>query len=242
MARLIFLLAIGLALYLLFARVQRMPPHRRRGEFIKLALASAALLAVLAAATGKMHWIGAALTGLLVLLRQLLPTLIRYFPMLAGLLANRTAQAGTSSTGQQSTVESMILRMHLDHDSGALQGEVRQGQFQGWRLQDMEREQLKALLAYCQREDEDSTQLLLSYLEQRFPGESPFDTQQEPQRDSGAMTRREALAVLGLDEEADEQAIIDAHRKLMQKMHPDRGGSDYLAAKINQAKDFLLQQ
>ena len=56
------------------------------------------------------------------------------------------------------------------------------------------------------------------------------------------MTQKEALAVLGLNEEATPDEIIAAHRKLMQKIHPDRGGNDYLAAKINQAKDFLLDQ
>lgn len=57
---------------------------------------------------------------------------------------------------------------------------------------------------------------------------------------NGNMTRTDALKVLGLDESADKDAIIDTHRQLMQKVHPDRGGSDDLAARINQAKDTLL--
>jgi hypothetical protein len=186
--------------------------------------------------TGRMHWIGAALTGLLVILRQSLPTLIRLFPMLAA-MRGRSAP----SQGQSSTVETAILRMQLDHDSGDLQGEVLKGRFQGWRLAEMDRRQLEELLDYCRQEDNDSVQLLDSYLQQRFAGEAPFGQQQASGASSSAdMDRSEALLVLGLAEGATEEDIVAAHRKLMQKIHPDRGGNNYLAAKINQAKDLLL--
>jgi hypothetical protein len=137
-------------------------------------------------------------------------------------------------------VETALLRMQLAHDSGELQGEVLKGQYEGWRLAEMDRQQLEELLAYCRSEDDESAQLLDSYLQQRFAGEAPFGQGQAKPDHSGAMNRSEALAVLGLGEDASEEDIIAAHRKLIQKLHPDRGGNDYLAAKINAAKDFLL--
>jgi hypothetical protein len=234
--RLILLLAVIAVVYLLFRRAQSMPPHKRRAEYIKLGLGITVVVVILLTLTGRMHWVGAALTGLLVAFRQLLPTLIRVFPMLAS-MRGRSA----TTAGQTSTVETTILRMQLDHDSGDLQGEVLKGSFEGWKLGDMDRNQLEQLLAYCQAEDRDSQQLLHSYLQQRFPGEAPLGAQQQgPATSSGSMTRSEALAVLGLGEKATEEEIVSAHRKLMQKLHPDRGGNDYLAAKVNQAKDMLL--
>ena len=235
MPRLILLAAVAFVLFILFKRAQAAPPHKRRGEYIKLGLGVAVIVVVILALAGKMHWIGVALTGLLVALRQLAPTLLRFFP----LLASKLGQAAPSA-GQQSTVATDILSMQLDHDSGELSGEVLKGQFQGWRLADMDRPQLESLLAYCQQEDADSVQLLDSYLQQRFPGESDFGSSQPPPDSSTGMSRREALAVLGLEEDASDEDIVTAHRTLMQKLHPDRGGNDYLASKINQAKDFLL--
>ena len=238
MPRLILLLAIAVVLYIMYRRVQTVPPHRRRAEYIKLALAIAVGIVLVLTITGRMHWLGIAATGLLVVARQLLPTLIRFFPMLASKLAQG---ASASSGGQTSTVETSLLRMQLAHDNGSLQGEVLKGSFAGWRLADMNREQLEELMAYCRREDEDSARLLESYLQQRFPGEGPFgENQANNTQSSGDMDRREALNILGLADDASREEIVTAHRSLMQKLHPDRGGNDYLAAKINQAKDFLL--
>lgn len=235
MPRLLLLLAIAAVVYILFRRAQSMPPHKRRGELIKLGVGVAVVVVIGLTLTGRMHWLGAALTGLLVAARQLLPTLIRLFPMLASLKAN----AGPSA-GQRSTVATDILRMHLDHDSGKLNGEVLKGPFREWLLDEMDRDQLQALLQFCQAEDDESAQLLASYLQQRFPGESGFQQQAPQGANSSGMSRQEALAVLGVAEDADREAIIAAHRSLMQKLHPDRGGNDYLAAKVNQAKDLLL--
>jgi curved DNA-binding protein CbpA len=55
------------------------------------------------------------------------------------------------------------------------------------------------------------------------------------------MSRSEALKVLGLEEGATEEHIRAAHRRLILQTHPDKGGTSYLAAKINEAKDVLLK-
>jgi hypothetical protein len=105
----------------------------------------------------------------------------------------------------------------------------------------MDRRQLEQFMTYCKREDNDSLQLLDSYWQQRFPGEAFAGGHAgTPTGDPHAMDRAEALAVLGLQDNATEADIVEAHRKLIQKLHPDRGGNDYLAAQINRARDFLL--
>jgi hypothetical protein len=235
--RLILLLAIAVTLVVLIRRAQRQPPHKRRAAYLQIILGAAVVGVVILTLMGKMHWLGAAITGLLVVARQMLPLLIRLLPMLGSL------RGQTGSTGsKQSEVSARILTMTLDHDSGDLSGVVLEGPFKDWLLEELDRQQLYELLAYCQREDADSAQLLASYLEQRFPDDETVHERAESDHPHNAtgLSRAEALSLLGLEEGATHDEIISAHRTLIQKVHPDRGGSDYLAAKINEAKDFLL--
>ena len=237
MPRMILLLVVALALIILIRRAQRQPPHKRRGAYLQIILGSAVVGVIILTLMGKMHWVGAALTGGLVLARQTLPLLIRLLPMLGGLRGQNA-----NAAGKQSEVSSRILRMTLDHDSGDLSGVVLEGTYRDWLLEELEREQLDDLMAFCQREDADSAQLLASYIEQRFPGDAGHTEHNSHggNANSAGVTRAEALAVLGLGEGASEEDIVAAHRTLIQKLHPDRGGNDYLAAKINEAKDFLI--
>ena len=237
MPRMILLLAVALTLVILIRRAQRQPPHKRRAAYLQIILGSAVVGVIILTLMGKMHWIGAALTGALVLARQMLPLLIRILPMLGGLRGQNT-----HAEGKQSEVSSRILKMTLDHDSGDLSGVVLEGTFRDWLLEELDREQLDDLMAFCQREDADSAQLLASYLEQRFPDDTGHTEHNANTGSANAtgLTRAEALAVLGLGEAASEEDIVAAHRALIQKLHPDRGGNDYLAAKINEAKDFLI--
>ncbi len=232
---LIAILTVAIIVYAI-RRIKQLPPKARRSAFIQLALILTVLVVVALTITGRMHWIGAALTGLLVLLRQALPLLIRLIPA----WLNYRSSGIRSDTGKNSTVESQFLSMELDHETGKMSGQVLQGQYQNSSLDEMSREELEDLFSFFLRNDQDSSRLLESYLNQRFP-DSNFESKPPPQSESHSeMSPAEALSILGLDGEPDSESVITAHRKLMQKLHPDRGGNDYLAAKINQAKDVLL--
>jgi hypothetical protein len=199
----------------------------------------AALLGVMAI-TGRMHWIGVLVAGLAASLRGLIPVLIRLLPLLQQQFQRHSFTSKTQQE-QESEVNTAILSMRLDHETGELSGEVLSGPFSGKQLNTLTLTQCQQLLNYCEQEDQASVDLLNSYLEQRF-GEPYASADQEDTKHSSSieMNTREALDVLGLEEGATREEIMSAHKKLIQKMHPDRGGSTYLASKINQAKDILL--
>ena len=140
-------------------------------------------------------------------------------------------------TGAANSVETAFLSMTLHHDSGRMTGSVKAGQFAGRDLATLTLSDLLGLLQECQAADADSVALLEAWLDRAHP-----DWRAEPAAEprSGAMTRAEALEILGLAEGADEDAIRAAHRRLMRSAHPDQGGSAWLAARINAARDFLL--
>ena len=149
------------------------------------------------------------------------------------------------STGRASRVRTAFLEMELDHDSGAMRGQVLAGRRAGAALDTLD---LPALLDLFAEIDGDSRDLLAAYLDRREPG-----WREHAQHDAaagggaraasgGKMTEEEAYQILGLQPGASTDDISRSHRSLMKKLHPDQGGSTYLAARVNEAKDVLLRR
>src|SRR6202158_5625603 len=147
------------------------------------------------------------------------------------------------SPGQTSQVRSQFLDMTLDHDSGELSGQIVAGPYAGHSLGEFDLRQLTAMVSGF---DAESVSLLESYLDRRFPAwrqNAQGNTAGRESRaaSSGKMTDEEAYQILGLPPGAGRDEIGRAHRALMKKLHPDQGGSTYLAARVNEAKDTLLR-
>jgi hypothetical protein len=155
-------------------------------------------------------------------------------------------QAGRKpkSPGKRSNVRTAALEMELDHDSGALDGLVLAGRHEQRMLSSMTLRELRDLLDDL-ADDPESRQLLETYLDGRFPiwrenaKADDGDGERAAPR-AGAMTKQEAYKILGLEAGASPADIRKAHRRLMQRLHPDLGGTSFLAARINEAKDVLL--
>ena len=187
-----------------------------------------------------------ALSGLLAL-RGLVTYAVPLFALGIGMIGQSAAFPNgfpwnRKTAGQKSRVATAILAMELDHDSGKMTGEVLSGPFQGARLEDLNPNDLQSLYKFCEQASDQSLSLLESWLDRSKPKwrETWNGAGKAKNSGTGAMSHDEALAVLGLKEGATIDDIKNAHRRLMKDFHPDRGGSDYLAAKINQAKDILL--
>lgn len=227
---LIGIVALALLLWALhsFARAdpKRLVPLVRRGGGIA-ALAGAGLLA----ARGQ---IGLALplgfAGL---------GLLGWLPFGPAGFGRRTQK----SSGQTSRVRSPFIEMELDHDTGAMRGRVLAGTHENASLDAL---QLSDLMALSREIDDESRALLMAYLDRREPGwrehADAGSTAGPAAWSGGKMTEEEAYQILGLQSGASAKEIGRAHHSLMKKLHPDQGGSTYLAARVNDAKDVLLRR
>ena len=235
MARILLIIAVIIIAMMLFRWLKQLPSHQRWKAL--MVVVGVVLLGLVL--TGRLHWLFA-LAGALIPAAQRLLSLIAYLPMLQRVL--NSFKGSTPTAGQTSQVETDYLHMQLDHDSGKLTGIVKTGLFAGKNLENLNLEELLQLREYYTQQDEDSRLLLENYLDRSHGQEwraGQSEQSSHATHESG-ISIEEAYAILGLEDGASKQAVIDAHKRLIQKLHPDRGGSSYLAVKINQAKDILV--
>lgn len=155
---------------------------------------------------------------------------------------SRGSSRPRASSGGKSSVRAAWVEMELDHDTGEMQGTVLKGAHAGKPLDRLNEDDLIDLYFEASGDDAQSGRLLESYLDRTLGPDWRNSARQRKSADhsQGPMSRDEALKILGLHDGADDDEIRAAHRRLMLQNHPDRGGSDYLAAKINEARDTLL--
>ena len=203
----------------------------------------AGLLLLFLAVTGRLHPLFAVLGVVMPFLFRLIGIVMRgaQFAALIKALNLGMPGRGPSSAPSKSEINSRFIHMVLFHDTGMMEGTVLDGQFKDAKLSELSRARLMELLDEV-ASDADSHNLLTAYLDREHEGwDGNTRREAPPTSASDEMTEAQALDILGLQAGSGPDDVKDAHRRMMQKVHPDRGGSTYLATKINAAKEFLLK-
>ena len=228
-------LAVLLGLYFVFRGLRGTNPRNLQKTLAIVVSIVAVTILGFFAVSGRMGYFGWAMLSL--------PLLLRWRAISQGM---RNMRGPTP--GKTSDIETAYLRMKLEHDSGVLSGTVLQGQFEGRNLEELSFENLLDLLRECRVNDAQSASVLETYLDRVHGADWRGAGGEEAGSGGGggtagpggSMSREHAYEVLGLKPGASDAEIRDAHRKLLMANHPDKGGSTFLAAQINQAKDVLL--
>lgn len=230
-----FLLAIAVltGLYLMYRGLRGMHPRnlqKAAGVMIAVVAGIVLLFVAVSGRLGPLGWVA-----------MLLPAIMQWRNIAQGLKNMRGP-----TPGRNSDIETRYLRMTLEHDTGVLRGTVLDGRYRGRTLDELGLADLLDLLGECRIEDPPSAEVLESYLDRvhgadwRSSGSGGRGGSAGAAPSGGPMTAQQAYEILGLKPGASDREIRDAHRRLLKANHPDLGGSTWLAAQINLAKDVLL--
>jgi hypothetical protein len=231
MPKIILILALLIGVWYWWSYLRKLPKDKSRpflwktGFWLVLGVASYLVL------TGRMHWLGAGLAALVPILRSVVLWGFRAAPLvrLLGRFKSTPSQFRTSS-----------LVVTINFANGQITGEITTGDLAGKQLSELSTDEIKALAQQLKETDKESYVLLQAYLMRSgsVDEQTANHFKSDGYRD---ISKAEAYEVLGISADSSKEEVIKAHKRLMQKLHPDRGGSDYLAAKINAAKDLLIK-
>ena len=231
MIRLLLLVAIIFSIWYWWTTVTRLPKEKRRAFLWRSAFWLVLGASVMLVATGRMHWLGAGLAVLVPVLKGTFAVGLRALPFLQILSRFKTSP---------SQFRTASLAVEVNFSTRQMDGEVLEGEFAGRRLSDLSADEAQQLSDSLRESDRESYVLLQAYLMRNGRGGDEQSQQDSASNSFSDLSNEEALKILGLQPGASKEDIGKAHKRLMQRLHPDRGGSDYLAAKINAAKDQLL--
>ncbi|NIM29210.1 MAG: DnaJ domain-containing protein [Gammaproteobacteria bacterium] len=237
----VIILALLVGVLLFISWYKRAPSGQQKRIRGRMLLFGGLGILLLLLVTGHLNPVIAAIFAAFAIGQRVL-SVVSMANMFKGIRNSMKGAAGPSA-GNVSDVETRYLRMSLNHDTGEMEGVVLDGTFKGRRLSELGPDELMDLLGVCRAEDDQSASVLEAYLD-RVHGDDWREHAGGPGREHAAeaarMSQAEAREILGVEAGASREEIVEAHRRLMQKNHPDRGGSTYIAAKINQAKEVLL--
>lgn len=221
--KLLFLVALLFLLFSGIKKYKKLSPERQRSMLLKVLIFGLAGVLLIGVITGRMHWMGAVIAGILPLLKFGIQTAMRLLPL------------WLSRSGGVASFKTEHLNVQITVQSGQVRGSIIQGPCAGKNIEDLTDDELTELENYYRDRD------IKSYYLIRFARKGhKFSGTQQQAPSFANPSRDEALQILGLSGNPTREEIIAAHRRLINKLHPDRGGSNFLAARVNQARDILL--
>ncbi|SMF29175.1 hypothetical protein SAMN02745866_01880 [Alteromonadaceae bacterium Bs31] len=237
--RLIIALALLMVLFYLMARYRRLPENKRRQWMIKVAVGAFVAVMLLGVVSGKMHWLGGLLAAVVGFAKFGFSFMVRVLPFLR-ILGNQGFGNPVFSTE--------FLKVQINLGQNSITGAVIKGPYKDSALESLNDQQLAELEEHYKNLDNRSY-YLIRVIRQRMGGGrgQQQNHSQQDYRSVSDPSYDEALQILGLEEyvgkaQPEKDRVVKAHRRLMQKLHPDHGGNDYLASRVNVAKEIVLKK
>lgn len=227
--KIIPLIAAIAFIYIFYRYVQLMPNDKRKPFVIKISVYGVIAILILAVVTGRIHWLGGVLAGALAFGKAILSTGLRFFPLLK--------LFGKSQNFSNPVFNTKFLRVEYDLSNSKISGTIKSGPHSGQTLSSLKPNELDSLLAHYKENDKVSYYLLIAATKPANAQQSFEDI--NPAQNPTSLSVKECKLMLGLKDPISKADVDAAHRKLIQKLHPDRGGNDYLASRINLARDIL---
>ena len=227
-------LLIAVGGFLAWRHWRKLSTERAKKKFVFQAIVIGLLVVILLLAiSGRIHPLGAVFAAMIPILKVGLNLLIRWLPLFGRIYGANYAKPRTLKTA--------IVEVTINFANSQISGTVLAGPHAGAELDSLSENQLAELLEYCKAQDAKSVYLLRMYMAKRFQQKTQSNGSSET-ASSSSMSIEEAAEILGISIAADKEEINQAHRRLIGRVHPDKGGNDYLASLLNRARDLMLEK